>query len=1141
MDVVPVNTFDLSPEQQNTTALIQRLLGKRIADRYVDFCRLAAGAFPLRVSSPLAAHALRELESILRQTLEVPMDIAITPSQEQLERIDAAKTQLRALGYGDAEVQRVANQLRPRLSHKEEIELIVTRLGLAPNGDIAQAWKSISQAHGQAHGGRALHQAITVDDAFRAEWQAPFDTVIRGLMIALQGKYAAFVQRIDQLIAIPDRGAAVTSLSKEIPGALPLLWHFFNRLDTPDWLPHLAKRNLLAAPLTQADEAGGDGSFLRQWPAGRYLLRMAKSPDANARALVADTLCKVGASTHPDVQQMGVEILAALPPGEAAPLIDLAEGWLTPEARFIMAQGPHDLIKGLAQGGEGAAALRTMRAVFKVFSENERLGTLFSRHMYEHHLPAAVKAVAPVCKAESVALLADLLDQALHISGKVKDDPPHDYTYYLSGEISEHGIKHDVIDALVGEIVRASKLAIEADPARTRDVVVRIRGHSPKVFTRIALHVLALNPGAAPDLAHAWLTDPGLIEETWCRAEYARLALLWFPSLPQTDQQAILGHVDSLPDKYRDRWKQRFEAHEKRPPTPDEERSYNASVVRDLLWRWREVLPAERREAMEMLGDPDAWRERLYEPAKSPLAAPDFSARSIKEIVAFLETWRPSPGEQHETATALAQQLREAAMGNAALYSANASHFSQLPPLYVRRLLEGLASASNNKNDLEWKDTLTLVDTVTRPKGLLAPSGMDGDDPDWSWTRKAAIELLASGLRRGADGIPFGHAGLVQELILELYHGAPRQPDTENFEESYRSFPHFGAQSTARGAAVELCVLFIFWISKDGASEVGKSQREALDKLPAIRQVFEAELVDDTSDGRIPRAVLGRYLNWLYYFAQPWLIQHIPALFPNDDLLLRDAAWRAHLSADSGPISALAPQMRDCYVTEIERFAEATAERDRQHVDDRLAEYLVILYISAALPEEVLEQFWNSAPVHALQHAIWFLGVQLELTPEQIPDALRVQAVSYWDRRLAAAKASQTPDRFREEIGAFGQFFFRKRISDEWLMEQVLLISKAGFAPSDAYSVMDRLVKASSNFPDRAAEVLASLVKNPHFDRWVYMSQSAGMRTIFVNGLATGLLATAEAVAEAINYLAAMGDTGYLDLLPNPRPMEPKV
>ncbi len=284
-----------------------------------------------------------------------------------------------------------------------------------------------------------------------------------------------------------------------------------------------------------------------------------------------------------------------------------------------------------------------------------------------------------------------------------------------------------------------------------------------------------------------------------------------------------------MPDKYRDRFNRRFEEHEKRPPTPEEQRRRDESVVRDLLWHWRTVLPADRQEAVDRLGDPDAWRQRIDEPEKSPLMAPDFSTRPVDEIVTFLETWRPSPGEQRETATALAQELRNAAMGNAALYSADAARFTQLPPIYVRRVLEGLSNASNNKNDLDWAGTLALIEAVARPIARPLPSGIDGDDPDWSWTRKAAIELLASGLRRGTDGIPFGHAGLVEDLILELYRAAPRQPDTENFEESFRSFPHFGAQSTWRGAAVELAVLFIFWRSKDQDSEVGRAPREALE------------------------------------------------------------------------------------------------------------------------------------------------------------------------------------------------------------------------------------------------------------------------------------------------------------------------
>ncbi|KZD25650.1 hypothetical protein [Tardiphaga robiniae] len=1130
----PIKTFDLSPEQQNTTILIQRLLGKRIADRYVDFCRLAAGSFALRVSSPMAAHALRELESILRQTLEVPMDLVVTPSPEQTRRIEEVKKQLKAAGFSDDAVHRAANQLRPRLSHKEEIEKIVTRLGLAPDGDIARAWKSISQIHGQAHGARALHQSFAVDDDFRVNWQAPFDTAIRGLMIALQGNYAAFMRRIDQLVAVQDRGAAVTSFSKEIPGALPLLWHFFNKLETPDWLPHLAKRRLLVAPLSQADEAGDDGIYLRQWPAGRYLLRMAKSHDASTLTLVVAALRDIAASTHPDVQQMGMEILASLPPADAAPLVDLADQWLTPDARFIMAQAPHDLIKSLAQGNEGDAALQVTRSVFKVFEENEKLTTLFSRHMYEHHLPDAVKAIAPVCKIGAVCLISDLLNQAVYLSGKVKDDPPHDYTYYLSGNISEHGIKHDVIESLVGELVRSSKLLIEADPTCTRSVVLAIRKYSPKIFIRIGLHVLSLNPSGAPDLAQAWLTDRDLLEGTWCLTEYGALARAWFPSLPKSIQLEILACVDRAPDQYRGRFKELFEQREKRPPTPQEEQSRDETLVRDLLWHWREALPTERRESIERLGDPEAWRQRLYEAPKSPQETPELSTAPIDEIVAFLETWRPSSSEQRETITALAQDLRNAAMVRADLYSANAIRFAPLPPIYVRAILEGLSNASNNNNDLDWAGALELVEAVARPVYKHAPSSIEGDDPDWSWSQKAAIGLLASGLRRGAHAIPFVQADLVQQLVLELYRSAPRQPDTDNFEESYSSFPHFGAQATRRGAAVELAILLIFWRSKDEDNELGKRPREALQKLSNVRQLFEAELADRTSSGRIPRAIMGRYLNWLAFFGESWLRQHMPVLFPDNDIPLRDATWLAHLSADSGPMSGFASAMRACYVDEIKRLGQDNVARDKQHVDDRLAEYLVILYIKSAFPDDVFEQFWDSAPAGPRQHAIWFLGVQLELRPDQLPDDLRARARSYWERRLAAAKASQAPDRFRDEIGAIGQLFFRKGISDEWLMDQVLSMSHAGFAPSEPYSVLDRLALASSKFPDRAAETLTALVKNQRFDRRVYMSQSAGMRSIFTNGFATGSPATAAAVTEAINYLATLGDTGYLDLLPGP-------
>jgi hypothetical protein len=116
----PAKRPDLSPEQQNTTALIRQLLGKSLADRYVDFCRLASGAFPLRVSIPLAAHALRELESILRQTLAGPMEIGVGATPDDLKKIDAVRKHLHAVGFNEDTINRAAKELQPRLSHKAD-------------------------------------------------------------------------------------------------------------------------------------------------------------------------------------------------------------------------------------------------------------------------------------------------------------------------------------------------------------------------------------------------------------------------------------------------------------------------------------------------------------------------------------------------------------------------------------------------------------------------------------------------------------------------------------------------------------------------------------------------------------------------------------------------------------------------------------------------------------------------------------------------------------------------------------------------------------------------------------------------------------------------------------------------------------
>jgi len=118
-------------EQIATAETLRLLLGPAVANRYMDFCQLVSGTLPLHTIRPLAAHALRELEALVRAVLATPMDAVLVESPEaKVVRKKAVKA-VKAFGYDDEVLQGVSKQLEPRLNHKRQIERICERLGLA--------------------------------------------------------------------------------------------------------------------------------------------------------------------------------------------------------------------------------------------------------------------------------------------------------------------------------------------------------------------------------------------------------------------------------------------------------------------------------------------------------------------------------------------------------------------------------------------------------------------------------------------------------------------------------------------------------------------------------------------------------------------------------------------------------------------------------------------------------------------------------------------------------------------------------------------------------------------------------------------------------------------------------------------------
>ena len=142
---------------------------------------------------------------------------------------------------------------------------------------------------------------------------------------------------------------------------------------------------------------------------------------------------------------------------------------------------------------------------------------------------------------------------------------------------------------------------------------------------------------------------------------------------------------------------------------------------------------------------------------------------------------------------------------------------------------------------------------------------------------------------------------------------------------------------------------------------------------------------------------------------------------------------------------------------------------------------------------------------------------------------LRSRAVAYWEERLGAATRASDPEPFRRELGAIGQFFLWE-VDRVWLMDQLLTMLRAGFAPNDAFGVIDNLAKILPERIDKVVEVTNLLIRQPRVEAWIFASQDQSLRTILVEGKKSATPGTAATVREIVSYLASRGNPSFLDL-----------
>lgn len=581
------------PRQQKIYVDLGHLVGPGPAAFFRDACWLMENKGVLHSTSHLVGHLLREIESAFRAVLK---PIGASNKDEQ------------------------------PTSQKAQIEAILKALGVARDSAEKQAWFELAdKLHGVAHR-RGLEGPRAPTEA-QELWES-VQTLLPVLLDGMRSRFLKWLPVLDELLAksqpTPDD---IKKLANEIPNNVVTRSYFFERLDNPEWLEPLWKKDFFRHPPAPVrDEEQGTIRF-PPWPEARYLARMAK----HKPELVAQIIQQMDDTENTFVQGDLVEAMLSMPADVSVQLADKAKKWA--ESPYsLLPEKLGQLMAHLSKAGKIEKALEIAQVLLDVFPDTQksvngaeggyqmppepraRFDVWDYEQILEEHYPELARAAG----LGALQLLCGLLDKALDFSlRQTVHENREDYSYIWRPAIEDHAqnLGHTVKDALVSGVRDTAQRIVRSGSVPGEEVVRELERRRWKIFHRLALHLLRNNADQAMSLIQARLVKKDLFEDIHIQHEYVLLLRTCFSKLREHDKRTILGWIEAGPDvEQLRRWRERKR---KSPPSEEDVTRYRETWQRDrLAWIAQESLPAQWQERyrrlVETFGEPEHPEFRVY-------------------------------------------------------------------------------------------------------------------------------------------------------------------------------------------------------------------------------------------------------------------------------------------------------------------------------------------------------------------------------------------------------------------------------------------------------------------------------------------------------------------------------------------------
>lgn len=1142
--------FRLSDSRQQRIHRRLELIGPGPADFFHDACRFMETEPHFRSTTHLVSHALREIESSLRDVLETYM--------ERAERLEEEKKK---------------KNVSAEDNHRKEILAILRGLAISEDDRVAQAWLRLPgkenefALHARAHRDN-LDRARPLNAEFRQFWddmQAVLDLILQ----KFESRYLESFRVLDELLTKPvPTKAELKTLRLNVPNNRVAFRYFFDRLNSPDWIKPLRDGGFFKNTLEPELNPETGGLMHSYWAQSRYLARMATASLASAETQRAVLNIALETETENVLTHIDfVDVASAMPPALAGEMVPKAVEWLTLSSQTMLPVKLAALVARLAGGGEVAAALRLARAVFTVSpdprdaeSADDTDGNVFwsptprahfRRGQYRQELRKNFPAVVEAAGLSALSLLCDLLEDAIRLSQRRRERAGGEDRSHIWQPEVENERDSQPRNWLVAAVLSASEQIIEKDRKRLPEIIALLEARPRSIFKRVALHLLRKSTGddaEVRDLISARLSDRELFAAWEFKHEYFSLAEAHFAQLSPADKERILSWIDEGPDV--EVYRRNREWLHGTPPNEEDVADYIRRWKLERLTPLRESLTGRRKEEYDelsaALGEmniaaPRPGVQTFDRELESPKSKDEFRSMGVDEIVLFLRSWQASGNHGEASRAGLRYELASVIAEEPDRFAVAAAEFRGLGPAHLGTLISGLRQALTNRIPFSWRPILETCRTAVSPGGRNDSVDTRDDESresDVYSLKQSITELLKAGLSKslGAAEIPLDLRDIVWDTLCPLTDEFDVPPHQHTvYYSSDESDGKPGVVNSIRVEAMNCVLQYAEWLERhlEADNDPEECRARGFDDMPEVREILNKHLDPEYEPALAVREFYGRAFPHLCRIDPKWAAENKGRVFPIQDALLNyyRAAWEEYIIFND-PYNVVFDVLHDEYGRAVDLIGTGTLkERHSYDPEEYLAQHLMLLYVRGRLdldePGGLLERFFARASNELRAYAIALFRQSFSPEANELPDTFLARLRALWMRRLEVVRRDTS---LRDELVSFGWWVPSEQFEPRWVLLRLKeTLELAGWVEPD-HMVVERLSALAPAEPLLTIKCLTLMVEGAKED-WEIDGWSSEASAVFAAVLAGPDEHARQKAKDLINGLAARGHLGFAGLL----------